>query len=295
MGREGRAFNWRGKKDFRRRGMKELIPYDDIENMASAMVKSGMFGKTKEQLLSLMLIAQGEGIHPAIAAMEYDVIQGKPAINSRAALSRFQAAGGTIQWIERTDLKASAKFTHPQGGELVVEWTMERAQLAGLSEKLNWEKIPAQMLSARVVAEGVRAVYPACLSRMYTVEEVQDFDIPKMRDVTPDPSGNPTPESKNDTSSMSEADIPPDDAIEQICIDIKAAIGSFVEVMGSVDSEGNARFTDDEKAEAKKKIVAKEGITKERLAYVQSIVAEYRGRLSSGNIHETPEPVGPLF
>jgi hypothetical protein len=289
MGGESCAFNRLGKKDFRRRGMNELIPYDDIEKMASAMVKSGMFGKTKEQLLSLMLIAQGEGIHPAIAAMEYDVIQGKPAINSRAALSRFQAAGGTIQWIERTDLKASAKFTHPQGGELVVEWTMERAQLAELSEKPNWKKIPAQMLSARVVAEGVRAVYPACLSRMYTVEEVQDFDIPKMRDVTPDPSGNPTPD------SMSEADIPPDDATDQICIDIKAAIGSFVEVMGSVDSEGNARFTDDEKAEAKKKIVAKEGITKERLAYVQSIVAEYRGRLSSGNIHETPEPVGPLF
>jgi hypothetical protein len=32
------------------------------------------------------------------------------------------------------------------------------------------------MLSARVVAEGVRAVFPACLNGVYLAEEVQDFD-----------------------------------------------------------------------------------------------------------------------
>jgi hypothetical protein len=32
------------------------------------------------------------------------------------------------------------------------------------------------MLSARVVAEGVRACYPACLNGVYLAEEVQDFD-----------------------------------------------------------------------------------------------------------------------
>lgn len=35
------------------------------------------------------------------------------------------------------------------------------------------------MLSSRVVAEGVRAIFPACLSGMYTTEEVQDFDAPR--------------------------------------------------------------------------------------------------------------------
>ena len=32
------------------------------------------------------------------------------------------------------------------------------------------------MLSARVVAEGVRAVFPACLNGVYLAEEVADFD-----------------------------------------------------------------------------------------------------------------------
>ena len=278
--------------------MNDLIPYDDIEKMASAMVKSGMFGKTKEQLLSLMLIAQGEGIHPAIAAMEYDVIQGKPAINSRAALSRFQAAGGTIQWLERTDMKASAKFTHPQGGELTVEWTMARAGLAGLSEKPNWKKIPAQMLSARVVAEGVRAVYPACLSRMYTVEEVQDFDLPKTRYVTPEPEDevhsesidNLSSEAKNGTISASETAIPSTDITDQLRVNIKAALASFSEVMGVQDGDGIGRFTDDEKFKAKQEILKVNGIiTEESLAFIQGVTSRYRDLLAERTKTDTGE------
>lgn len=153
-----------------------IIPIDKIRSMADDMAKSGIFGKTPEQIFSLMLIAQGEGLHPAVAVQEYDIIQGRPAINSRSALARFQAAGGTIQWVERTDKRASAKFYHPQGGELTVTWDMARATQAGLVGKQSWKTYPAQMLSARVIAEGVRAVYPACLSRMYTVEEVQDME-----------------------------------------------------------------------------------------------------------------------
>jgi hypothetical protein len=167
--------------------MTDLIPFDQINRMAQALGRGKMFGKTAEDLLPLMLIAQAEGKHPAIATQEYDIIQGRPAINSRASLSRFQAAGGSIQWLDRSDAKVSAKFSHPKGGELTIEWTMKRAEQAGLTGKDNWKKYPTQMLSARVIAEGVRAVYPACLSGMYTTEEVQDFDLPPMRDVTPPP------------------------------------------------------------------------------------------------------------
>lgn len=37
-------------------------------------------------------------------------------------------------------------------------------------------KFPRAMLSARVVSEGCRAVYPAVVCGLYTPEEVQDFD-----------------------------------------------------------------------------------------------------------------------
>lgn len=163
--------------------MSNLIPYKEMEQMATVM--GPLFQKRPTDLLALMLIAQAEGLHPAVAAQEYDIIQGRPAINSRATLSRFQRAGGTIKWVTRADDQASAQFEHPQGGKLVVTWTMARAQQAGLTGKDSWRKYPAQMLAARVVAEGVRAVFPACLSGMYTVEEVADFDHGPMKPADP--------------------------------------------------------------------------------------------------------------
>lgn len=155
----------------------------DITAMAQAITKSGLFGiKTADQAVALMLVAQSEGRHPASVASEFDIIQGRPALKSQAALARFQAAGGKIQWVERTDSKASAKFSHAQGGELLVEWTIEQARDAGLTSKQTWKQYARAMLSARVVAEGVRACYPACLNGVYLAEEVQDFDAkpPKM-------------------------------------------------------------------------------------------------------------------
>ena len=165
----------------------EIIPFNDLQQMAVTMSKSGMFGKTPDQMLSLMLIAQAEGIHPACAAMEYDIIQGRPALRGQAALARFQQSGGSIKWIERSDKRAKATFSHPKGGELTIDWTMERAAKMGLSCKDNWKKQPEVMLTWRCIAEGVRAVYPACLNRMYLSEEVQDFEAPKERNITQEP------------------------------------------------------------------------------------------------------------
>ena len=163
-----------------------LIPFGEIERMGSALAKSQLFGmKTPEQAVALMLVAQAQGRHPASVAMEYDVIQGRPALKAQAALARFQNDGGQIEWLERTDQRCSARFTHPMGGELVVTWDLERAKKMGLLGKDNWNKQPMVMLSWRVVAEGVRAVAPGCLGGSYLVEEMQDFEPPKAKNVTP--------------------------------------------------------------------------------------------------------------
>jgi hypothetical protein len=161
-----------------------ITTISDLERIATVMSKSGLFNKSPDQMMALMLIAQAEGIHPAIAAQEYDVISGRPALKGQSALARFQQAGGSVQWHTRTDEEASATFTHKAGGSLKVLWTIERANRMGLTGKDNWKKQPGTMLSWRCVAEGVRAVYPACLNRMYLAEEIQDIE--PMRDVTHD-------------------------------------------------------------------------------------------------------------
>jgi len=77
-------------------------------------------------------------------------------------------------------------FTHPAGGSLTLAWTMKQAAAIGLASKDNWKKYPRAMLKARVVAEGVRAVYPACILGHYAVEEAIDFD-PKPQMIKPVP------------------------------------------------------------------------------------------------------------
>lgn len=76
-----------------------------MSRMADAFAKSNLFGvKTKDAALSLLMIAQAEGIHPALAVMEYDIIEGKPARKAERLLARFQMSGGKVEWLKYTPL-----------------------------------------------------------------------------------------------------------------------------------------------------------------------------------------------
>lgn len=163
-----------------------LVPVSDIEKMAAAIAKSNFFGmKTPEQAMALMLIAQAEGKHPASAAQEYHVIQGKPALKADAMLARFQSAGGKVEWKSYTDKVVTGLFSHPQGGAVEITWTLDMAAAAKLTGKDTWKQYPRQMLRARVISEGIRTVYPGVAVGVYTPEEVQDFDNGKTIDITP--------------------------------------------------------------------------------------------------------------
>jgi hypothetical protein len=148
----------------------------EIERAAIYIAKSGLFGvKTQEQAAALMLVAQSEGSHYARAAMAYDVINGRPALKSSEILSRFQGSGGKIRYKRTDETCCEVELEHPQGGSLAIKWDMDRARKAGLADKDTWKKYPAALLRARAVAEGVRALYPACLGGFHATEEVQDF------------------------------------------------------------------------------------------------------------------------
>ncbi|MGH8258688.1 MAG: hypothetical protein ACREUG_03250, partial [Steroidobacteraceae bacterium] len=133
----------------------------------------------------LMLIAHAEGLHPAIAARDYHIIQGRPALKADAMLARFHVQGGRVEWLEYTDKRVAATFSHPQGGTVEVDWTMDRARQAGLAGKDTWKAYPRQMLRARVVSEGIRTVFPGVVVGVYTPDEVQDFEPAEVKDVTP--------------------------------------------------------------------------------------------------------------
>lgn len=148
----------------------------EIAQMGQIFAKSGMYGiKSPEMAMTLMFQAQAEGIHPCKAMQEYHVINGKPSLSSQAMLARFQLAGGTAKWIKRTATEASLHVEHKQGGELEVTWNIDRAKRAGLLGNPSWTKYPEAMLSARCISEAIRAVFPACLGGMYSIEEEEDI------------------------------------------------------------------------------------------------------------------------
>jgi hypothetical protein len=158
--------------------MSNLVPVQDIERMALAVAKSGLFGvKTADEAMALMLIAQAEGQHPAIAARDYHIIQGRPALKADAMLARFQNSGGKVEWKDYTDERVAGVFSHPAGGSITVTWTLDQAKHIGLVKPgSGWVKYPRAMLRSRCISEGIRAVYPGCVVGTYSVEEVQDFD-----------------------------------------------------------------------------------------------------------------------
>lgn len=154
-----------------------LVPMADLERMAAAFAASKLFGaKTKEEALSLMLVAQAEGVHPASAARDYDIIQGKGAKKAEAMLRDFLRAGGKVEWHALNDSIADATFSHQQGGTVRITWDMARVSKAKISNAAMYDKYPRQMLRSRCVSEGVRTVCPLATGGMYTPEDIQSID-----------------------------------------------------------------------------------------------------------------------
>lgn len=172
------------------------VTFEQMERMAATMAKSGLFGvKTADQALALMIISQAEGRHPAFAAQEYHIIQGRPSLKADTILARFQQSGGSVEWHVYTDEKVEATFSHPASPKPVkLDWTIGRAKkvvnwndkknkMEALTEKLNWQNYPRAMLRSRVISEGVRTCYPGVIVGIYTPEEIED-GIAEL-DITP--------------------------------------------------------------------------------------------------------------
>lgn len=167
-----------------------IASMDELYAFADVAVRSRFYGfKSAEEMLPLMIIAQSQGRSFTSVVEEYSVINGRPALKSESMLARFQKAGGHIKWTELTDTRCAAIFSHPQCDPVEIDWDMDRAKAAGLSGRDMWRKFPRNMLKARVISDGVRTAYPACLGGVYTPEELGDIDPAPTSLSPPTPAG----------------------------------------------------------------------------------------------------------
>ena len=153
-------------------------PMQAIKTLGLSIFKSGIFGLDKpEQGEILAMQCMVEKKSPLELARTYHFIQGQLAIRSDALLAKFQQAGGTVAWTERTDEKVKATFRKGTSSADIVADMKEyvgNGTALGKDGKLkdNWKKWPRRMLTARAISEGVRLIAPECCFGTYVVEEL---------------------------------------------------------------------------------------------------------------------------
>lgn len=194
-----------------RRGALVFYSMQDKITMARAFAQGNLFGaKTTAAALSLILIAESEGIHPAKAMQEYDVIEGKPVRKAEKCAARFIESGGKIRTLIYSDDEVKMHFSHPMGDDIELSWTIERARkiksASGkvLADKDVWKNNPRQMLRSRCWSEGTKTCYPGYADITLSYEEMSDEM--ELRDVTPAALSPPPPPPPAEDTSMHVAD-----------------------------------------------------------------------------------------
>lgn len=187
---------------------------EEVRYMAEATAKSDMYGLSQSQAFVLMMIAESERLHPVQALRRFHIVEGKPSMRADAMQAEFQRHGGRLRWVKSNAEECEAEFWHPVyhpdvftvrvtlkelvASEVAMQWPKRKEGEPKPTHKVlknTYKQFPRQMLRARVISEGVRAIDPGVVVGIYTPEEVSDFDDrPSPRPLPVDaPASRPEP------------------------------------------------------------------------------------------------------
>ena len=175
-----------------------------LETFGNYIFQSNMFGaRNPAEGFVIGITCQQEGMTLLQFKERYHVMMGQVTIKSEAMLANLLELGGEYEVIERTPERAALKVSYKKA-TFVSELKWEDAQKEDYTKgrngqlKDNWStpRRRMQMMWARAVSDGVRAVCPLATRGHYTPEEAVDFDEPKVVNVTPAPASYPQPEAE---------------------------------------------------------------------------------------------------
>jgi len=156
-------------------------PIQAIQVMGEMIWASGMFGCVKpEQGMVLAMQCLAEGKAPLELAKTYHIVEGKLSMRADAMMGRFLTTGGKVKWLVRSDKEVKSIWSK-DGNDVEISFAFDDFVKNGVAVaksgqvKDNWKKFPRQMLTARVISEGVRLLAPQLIAGIYTPEEVADF------------------------------------------------------------------------------------------------------------------------
>ena len=166
----------------------ESTALGDRMNYAKALAASDLLPKQFRNAPANVLIAleygSALGIAPMAAIQGLFIVEGKPTASAQLIGALVRNAGHRLR-VSGDDSHATAVIVRKDDPEFefVAEWTIERAQKAGLAGKGVWKQYPAAMLKARAITEVARDACPEVLSGVaYTAEEL-GHDTPPARTV----------------------------------------------------------------------------------------------------------------
>jgi hypothetical protein len=209
----------------------DIIVYDRMEDpgefvkqMGLAILHSEMFGCTNaSQGAVLALECMARRVPPMTLAERYHIIHGRLSMRADAMLSDFRTkCGGSHRIVERTADAAEIELTAAGqshrfrltwedakgepfvyvGKESIVLEKIQQGRWKDLMVKAKYAtpRARSQMLWARVVSDGVRAMAPEVVAGYYCPEEIDDLPEPAARAPQHAPivgeivqSGTPTP------------------------------------------------------------------------------------------------------
>jgi len=187
--------------------------YNDLENVAKAMVSSGYFTDSTKISQAIVKIMAGReiGIGPFSSMNGIHIIQGKPAFGANIMAGKVKSSGRyNYRVTEMTDAVCSIEFMEYLNGSWITTGTssfsIADAKKAGTK---NLDKFPRNMLFARAMSNGVRWYCPDVMngSTVYTPEEL-GADV--------DQDGNVINVEVVDQARISEPEPEPEVVVEQV-------------------------------------------------------------------------------
>ncbi len=164
-----------------------------FKDLCKTCMASGKYGSDMNEatMLNIMLTARDLGISPMKAINGgFYIVNGKISMATTLMIDRIRNAGHSISILEWTKDKCIIVGKRKDNGDSCkLEYTMEDAQLAGLTGSPTWKKHPKAMLSARAHSMLARVLFPDVVGNAYSEDEsheIQGIPPSKRPDVEPD-------------------------------------------------------------------------------------------------------------
>lgn len=161
--------------------MTDLIPANDLTarmNYAQALAASSLLPPSYRRQPANVLVAieygNALGLAPMVAIQTIHVVDGKPTASAQLIGSLVRRAGHRLR-VTGDGKNATAEIVRSDDPDYTFrsEWTLDRAQAAGLLGKGVWKQYPDAMLKARAITEVARDACPEVLAGVaYTAEEL---------------------------------------------------------------------------------------------------------------------------